>query len=310
VFDMVAERQWPATQQAALDSLPRAIRFGGIGDDDLDSMLRAVGEMDSEPNTTERGGFTALAVAIGTKRLASAMQSEDGRRLGAARLLLQEGSRDSLRALAQYAQDAEPEVARLGRAAADSLGPEEEESAGPEQEPEQAMETEEQSVESFEAELGPQGEMVSGLARALGDPDEAVRGRAREALHSMDRETLIHWALVAMGSNDPSQAELGAQVVKTYFCDEGFEQVVAGCPVPVVVAGGKKLPELDALTMARRAIDAGAAGVDMGRNIFQSEAPGAMIQAVRKVVHDGISAAEALDIYRSMKEDPVAHGPM
>ena len=105
-------------------------------------------------------------------------------------------------------------------------------------------------------------------------------------------------------------AELGAQVVKTYFCDEGFEQVVAGCPVPIVVAGGKKLPELEALTMARRAIDAGAAGVDMGRNIFQSEAPGAMIQAVRKVVHDGISAAEALDVYRSVKEDPVASGPV
>ena len=68
-------------------------------------------------------------------------------------------------------------------------------------------------------------------------------------------------------------AELGAQVVKTYYCEEGFEKVTAGCPVPIVMAGGKKLPELDALTMARRAIDAGAAGVDMGRNIFQSDAP-------------------------------------
>jgi putative autoinducer-2 (AI-2) aldolase len=101
-------------------------------------------------------------------------------------------------------------------------------------------------------------------------------------------------------------AELGAQVVKTYFCDEGFEHVVAGCPVPIVVAGGKKLPELDALTMARRAIDAGAAGVDMGRNIFQSEAPGAMIQAVRNVVHDGSTASEAFEFYRLLKADPAA----
>jgi len=101
-------------------------------------------------------------------------------------------------------------------------------------------------------------------------------------------------------------AELGAQVVKTYFCEEGFERVIAGCPVPIVVAGGKKLPELDALTMARRAIDAGAAGVDMGRNIFQSEAPGAMVQAVRKVVHDGFSPSEALDAYRSLKEASTA----
>jgi 3-hydroxy-5-phosphonooxypentane-2,4-dione thiolase len=96
-------------------------------------------------------------------------------------------------------------------------------------------------------------------------------------------------------------AELGAQVVKTYYCEPGFEKVIAGCPVPIVMAGGKKLPELEALTMARRAIDAGAAGVDMGRNIFQSDAPTAMLQAVRGVVHDGLSAADAYQVYRSAR---------
>ena len=75
-------------------------------------------------------------------------------------------------------------------------------------------------------------------------------------------------------------AELGAQVVKTYYVPEGFETITASCPVPVVMAGGKKLPEIDALTMAYRAVSEGAAGVDMGRNIFQSDAPAAMIQAV------------------------------
>jgi len=94
-------------------------------------------------------------------------------------------------------------------------------------------------------------------------------------------------------------AELGAQIVKTYYCEPGFEQVVAGCPVPIVMAGGKKLPELEALTMARRAIDAGAAGVDMGRNIFQSEVPAAMLKAVRAIVHEGLSPADALEVYRS-----------
>jgi putative autoinducer-2 (AI-2) aldolase len=103
-------------------------------------------------------------------------------------------------------------------------------------------------------------------------------------------------------------AELGAQVVKTYYADEGFEKVTAGCPVPIVMAGGKKLPELDALTMAWRAIDAGAAGVDMGRNIFQSDAPGAMLQAVRKVVHEGASPAEALDVYRTLKDEMAPTG--
>lgn len=95
-------------------------------------------------------------------------------------------------------------------------------------------------------------------------------------------------------------AELGAQVVKTYYCDEGFEQVTAGCPVPVIMAGGKKLPSAEALTMAFQAVDQGASGVDMGRNIFQRTAPEAMIQAVRAVVHDGTSPADAHTMYREL----------
>jgi len=94
-------------------------------------------------------------------------------------------------------------------------------------------------------------------------------------------------------------AELGANMVKTYYCD-GFEDVVAGCPVPIIVAGGKKLESLEALEMARRSIDAGAAGLDMGRNIFQRQNPAAMIQAVRAVVHDGLSAADARQKYQDL----------
>jgi 3-hydroxy-5-phosphonooxypentane-2,4-dione thiolase len=90
-------------------------------------------------------------------------------------------------------------------------------------------------------------------------------------------------------------AELGAQVVKTYYCAEGFDTVTAACPVPVVMAGGKKLPELDALTMAYNAIDQGAAGVDMGRNIFQSDHPVAMIRAIRAVVHESAKPSRAFD---------------
>ncbi|MPV35584.1 3-hydroxy-5-phosphonooxypentane-2,4-dione thiolase [Georgenia subflava] len=95
-------------------------------------------------------------------------------------------------------------------------------------------------------------------------------------------------------------AELGAQMVKTYYCDEGFDQVTSACPVPVIMAGGKKLPVRDALTMARRAIDQGAAGVDMGRNIFQRQNPKAMIQAVRAVVHTGMSADDASAMYANL----------
>ena len=96
-------------------------------------------------------------------------------------------------------------------------------------------------------------------------------------------------------------AELGATYVKTYYVDEGFETVTASCPVPIVIAGGKKLPELDALKMAYNAIQQGASGVDMGRNIFQSEAPAAMIQAVSKVVHENMKPKEAYDLYQTLK---------
>jgi len=95
-------------------------------------------------------------------------------------------------------------------------------------------------------------------------------------------------------------AELGAQIVKTYYCDEDFAHVTAACPVPVIMAGGRKLPVLDALTMAWRAVDQGASGVDMGRNIFQRQHPAAMIQAVRSVVHEGAKPDEAAEVYADL----------
>lgn len=95
-------------------------------------------------------------------------------------------------------------------------------------------------------------------------------------------------------------AELGADIIKTYYVP-GFEKVVESCPVPVVIAGGKKIPERAALAMARNAIDAGAIGVDMGRNIFQSGDPVSMIKAVRSVVHDGASVKDAYDMYQTLK---------
>jgi len=98
-------------------------------------------------------------------------------------------------------------------------------------------------------------------------------------------------------------AELGAHFVKTYFCDEKFDEVVAGCPVPIVIAGGKKIPEADALDMAYRAVDQGAAGVDMGRNIFAAQDPVAMGQAVRAVVHDGLKPKEAYAMYQDLVRD-------
>jgi putative autoinducer-2 (AI-2) aldolase len=96
-------------------------------------------------------------------------------------------------------------------------------------------------------------------------------------------------------------AELGAAFVKTYYTEEDFDTVTSACPVPIVIAGGKKLPEMEALQMAHDAIEQGAAGVDMGRNIFQSEKPVAMIEAVRKVVHEGESVKSAFKYYQNAK---------
>ena len=95
-------------------------------------------------------------------------------------------------------------------------------------------------------------------------------------------------------------AELGAHLVKTYYCD-GFENLVNSVPVPVVIAGGKKLPEPEALQLAYDAIQRGAVGVDMGRNIFQADHPVAMIQAVRAIVHKNAAPKEALEIYNTIK---------
>jgi len=97
-------------------------------------------------------------------------------------------------------------------------------------------------------------------------------------------------------------AEFGAHLVKTYYCDD-FDKVAAACPVPLVIAGGKKLPEADALEMAYRAVSQGAAGVDMGRNIFQAENPRAMAQAIGKVVHAGLTGRQAYEFYLEAKKE-------
>ncbi|MEE8349250.1 MAG: 3-hydroxy-5-phosphonooxypentane-2,4-dione thiolase, partial [Acidobacteriota bacterium] len=98
-------------------------------------------------------------------------------------------------------------------------------------------------------------------------------------------------------------AELGAHILKTYYVPEGFETVTASCPVPIVMAGGKKLPELDAMTMAYNAVDQGACGVDMGRNIFQSDASSAMIQAIGQVVHERMKPQQAYELYQDLKSE-------
>jgi putative autoinducer-2 (AI-2) aldolase len=98
-------------------------------------------------------------------------------------------------------------------------------------------------------------------------------------------------------------AELGAHVVKTYYCED-FAKLIESCPIPVIVAGGKKTSEMEALELTYNAVKGGAVGVDMGRNIFQSDSPIGMIQAVRAIVHENASPKEAYKIYESAKGAP------
>jgi putative autoinducer-2 (AI-2) aldolase len=96
-------------------------------------------------------------------------------------------------------------------------------------------------------------------------------------------------------------AEIGAHIVKTYYCD-GFEKVVESCPVPIVVAGGTKVSEKEALDLTEKSMKAGATGVDMGRNIWQSDHPIPMIKAVRAIVHEDASAKEAYDLFKKLSK--------
>ncbi len=130
-----------------------------------------------------------------------------------------------------------------------------------------------------------------------------------KVVDACERHGLIAMAVTAVGKDLTKDArylglasriaaEHGAHIVKTYYCKD-FDKVVESCPVPIVMAGGKKIPELEALTMAYNAVEAGAVGVDMGRNIFQSDAPVAMMKAVRAVIHEGAKPKEALGIYKN-----------
>lgn len=136
--------------------------------------------------------------------------------------------------------------------------------------------------------------------------DEAERyGLIAMAVTAVGKDMAKDARYLALASR--MAAEHGAHMVKTYYC-EGFEKVVDTCPVPIVMAGGKKIPELDALTMAFNAVSAGAVGVDMGRNIFQSESPVAMIQAVRAVVHENTDPKEAFQLFQELSEKEARAG--
>jgi putative autoinducer-2 (AI-2) aldolase len=97
-------------------------------------------------------------------------------------------------------------------------------------------------------------------------------------------------------------AELGARVVKTYWCAEGFDRVVTGCPVPVIMAGGPQADtELEVLEFVHDGIQNGSIGINLGRNVWQSDYPVPMIRALRHIVHENGSVREAQEIFDNVK---------
>jgi putative autoinducer-2 (AI-2) aldolase len=140
---------------------------------------------------------------------------------------------------------------------------------------------------------------LTNLAKLVDDCEEygipvmAVTSVGRE----LEKREARYLALVARVS-----AELGARVVKTYYCKENFEKVVEGCPVPVVIAGGPKTEtQLEVFEFVYDGLQKGAIGVNLGRNIWQTEHPLAAIRAIRAVVHEGYKPKEAQDLFEKIK---------
>ncbi len=96
-------------------------------------------------------------------------------------------------------------------------------------------------------------------------------------------------------------AELGAKIVKTYYCPEDFDKITNGCPVPVVIAGGPKCEtELEVFEFVYDGMQKGAIGVNLGRNVWQNPHPTAMMRALNAVIHDGAQPKQALDLFKDL----------
>ena len=207
----VAERHWPLAQQAALESMPALVVRTGIPDEALYPLLSAIGRMESHPLPYEHGGLAALARAIGPSRLAESLGAGDRVGLGAARLLLEEGSAESLSALAERSDEGDPEMQLLISQAVERRGASEPRPAA-EPEPEAVQPAESPAADAEPPPPSVEEDMLTGLARALEDPGPSVRERAREALGGLPHDQVAAWVGSALASDDPERARLGAEV--------------------------------------------------------------------------------------------------
>ncbi|MGH2573407.1 MAG: HEAT repeat domain-containing protein [Actinomycetota bacterium] len=208
IIPLATERDWPSSQQTALSALPDLIRSDGPGEGHLDTLLAGVAALDPPPLRFERPGLEAIARAVGVERLVRELHGPHPRRLGAARLLLLEGSPSALRPVAALADDPIDGVRLVAAGAAHLLGTyriqAEGENRSPDAPPSRAVEP----AETSETEL------IGPLARALSDPDQSVRAQALSALGRVDRDLLEAWAEQALSDGSAVDATHAASLVE------------------------------------------------------------------------------------------------
>jgi HEAT repeat protein len=276
---MVAARRWPLTQQTALDVLPGLFHRGPADDRALDALLTAVASMESSPIGDERSGFGRLTRSVGIDRLIESLDLPDDRRLGAVRLLLEDGSPEALRAVSEQGRDPLDEVRVAATSAKDQLIAAEPEVVvepepvpEPEPEPEEDLETVlDQPVSAFAqdagiATAGPvESEIISGLAHALEDPDEGVRERAARALGEVDRSALLTWTREALQSSDPAEASLAGAVAEAATLHEVAGDILDRASGIRPEARGSLVGALSSLGLEDRELVALAGSVEVSR---------------------------------------------
>ena len=211
LLPLLGDRRSPATQAAALKLLPTIVASGdALTPEHVATAAHAVARLESRPNETERDPLAELARAIGVTRLLQLVEVPDGRRIGAVRLLSLEGSMAAMRGLSSLHLDPIEEIrAEAARASARMREAE-------------RITTVPEAVggSPVSVERAAESEMLAALARALEDPEEGVRGRARAALLDVDRPVIARWVTESLQSGDEEVARLAAEVARLLSLSE------------------------------------------------------------------------------------------
>lgn len=221
-----AERRWPLTQEAVLETLPGLLAADAIHEEELALLLEAVATMDSPPLGPERARFAQLARCIGAQRLIPALDLPGPKRVGAARLLLEEGSEQALRAVAERAEDPHAEVHSAARSALELLGIPAEPTGSAPDEPVVAAEMPSAPPAGSEVDLETDAQTIAGLAQALSDPEATVRDQAAAALGSVDRASLADWARRTLESGSAEEVSVAARAAEALSLTETAPEIL------------------------------------------------------------------------------------